>query len=228
MGLKRVVCISDTHSLHWGMVHQIPEGDILIHAGDITNYGSIEDVIDFCIFLDTVPIQHKVICGGNHDFCFENEQRNLALETLKKHGIHYLENNGIIVDSLNIYGSGWTPEFYNWAMMYPRNSEKAKLLWNNIPKNTDILITHGPVKGILDLCHYDKFNAGCELLLEKVQELGIPVHVCGHIHEDYGFRKVGKTTFINASTCSLRYKPINKPIVFDIDEKTKKIKIKGD
>ena len=35
----RIVCISDTHSLHNGMVHEIPSGDVLIHSGDISNRG---------------------------------------------------------------------------------------------------------------------------------------------------------------------------------------------
>ena len=67
----KIVCISDTHALHWDMKHEIPDGDVLIHSGDSTNIGEISDVKDFNNFLGTLPHKHKIIISGNHDFCYE-------------------------------------------------------------------------------------------------------------------------------------------------------------
>jgi hypothetical protein len=41
----KIVCISDTHGDHRKL--EMPEGDILIHAGDYTNHGKRQHVVDF-------------------------------------------------------------------------------------------------------------------------------------------------------------------------------------
>lgn len=118
---------------------------------------------------------------------------------------------------MKIYGSPWQPEFCNWAFNLNRGPEiLAK--WKLIPTNTDILVTHGPPKG-----HggntYDGIDAGCEDLLNEIESRIKPlVHIYGHIHEGYGVTTNGVTYFINASNCTLRYKPTNKAIVIDISK----------
>ena len=99
------------------------------------------------------------------------------------------------------------------------NEDEIKEKWEMIPRDINILITHGPPKGILDLVTYDQVNVGCPSLMEEVLKLkDLKAHAFGHIHEEYGTKKLEETgpIFINASTCTLSYKPWNKPIVIEI------------
>mmetsp|Transcript_3253 Transcript_3253/g.7212 ORF Transcript_3253/g.7212 Transcript_3253/m.7212 type:complete len:80 (+) Transcript_3253:1329-1568(+) len=79
-------------------------------------------------------------------------------------------------------------------------------------------MTHGPPFGILDRCSHGG-HAGCPELLKAIEARRVPVYVCGHIHEAYGVEREGCTTYINASTCTLRYRASNPPIVFDLPAK---------
>ena len=70
--MPRVVAISDTHALHGSMYYPIPDGDILVHAGDFTNVGEIYDVRRFANFLHNLPHKRKIIIAGNHDWGLAN------------------------------------------------------------------------------------------------------------------------------------------------------------
>jgi len=222
----KIIFISDTHTKHEGL--KIEPCDILIHSGDFSNRGSIIDFTKFINWFDKQPAKHKIFIAGNHDFCFENDNKNFCLDKLKNYkNIHYLQDSSIIIDGINIYGSPWTPYFYNWAFNGRTKDYQAtnKNPWlreicDKIPNNTDILITHGPPRGILDLL--DSFgsnpgeNVGCEYLLNKVNEVKPKYHVFGHIHEGYGIREQDGITFINASVLNSRYELVNKPIIYNI------------
>ncbi len=224
----RIVCISDTHSLHPFMSHDIPNGDILIHSGDCTNIGEENDVREFITWFQNIRgFSHKIFIAGNHDFAFEREPSWLNLyidpNILTEHNVTYLEDSELeIVSSefsrpIKIYGSPWQPEFYDWAFNLPRNGEVLASRWADIPDNTDILITHGPPHGIRDFTPTN-LQVGCELLRSRVFEIRPLLHVFGHIHGAYGGVEVDGITFANASICTERYKPTNKPLVFDLTE----------
>lgn len=225
----RIVTISDTHALQYNMVQVIPAGDVVVHAGDIMNSGyKPDDISRFLDWFGDLPYSHKIFIAGNHDRLFENEpnevsylieQKNALLADSKK--ITYLQDEEIVIDGVKFYGSPWQPEFCNWAFNLPRNGVELKTVWNKIPTDTDVLITHTPAMGILDCTHYGNSHVGCELLLSKVLEVQPLLHVFGHIHEDYGVHTLGKTTFVNASVCTLRYSPINKILVFDVDKQSR-------
>ncbi len=207
----RIVAISDTHTLHGGLT--IPDGDVLIHAGDLTNHGSLADVEQFNEFLGKLPHPHKLIIAGNHDFCFEHgpaEARAFITNAI------YLEDTGIQIDDVYFYGSPWQPAFFNWAFNLNHDSELREK-WDLIPDNTDVLITHGPPFGFGDRTFRGK-NAGCRELLKAVERLKPKLHIFGHIHEGYGITSNEHTKFINASSCTLGYQPINQPIVIEWDE----------
>jgi len=130
-------------------------------------------------------------------------------------GVEYLCDSGTLVDGVTVWGSPWQPEFCGWAFNLPRG-EQIRERWQQIPTGTDVVVTHGPALGHGDLCA-SGLRAGCVDLLDELQTRVRPrFHVCGHIHEGYGVTTDGRTTFLNASTCDLRYKPENKPLVFDI------------
>ncbi len=206
-----LIAISDTHSKHRFV--KVPEGDILIHAGDITNNGNIADVIEFNSFLGTLPHKHKIVIAGNHDFCFE---RDLEYCRSVLTNCIYLQDEKVTIQGINFYGSPWQPWFYDWAFNLERGPE-IRVKWDLIPKDTDVLITHGPPFGYGDMTSRGE-RTGCEDLLDAVHRIKPKVHIFGHIHEDPGVFREKNTTFINASTCTLAYKPENKPIVYKYEK----------
>jgi Icc-related predicted phosphoesterase len=205
----RCVVLSDTHGLHDHV--DVPDGDVLIHAGDLTNRGDLEDVARFDAFLAGLPHRHKIVVAGNHDFCFEN--RRQEARQLLRHAV-YLEDEALTLDGVRFWGSPWQPWFYDWAFNLERGPEiRAK--WDLIPAGTDVLITHGPPLGHGDLTSRGE-RAGCADLFDRVGELRPKYHLFGHIHEGYGVTRDGDTTFVNASICDLGYRPVQAPVVIEV------------
>ena len=121
--------------------------------------------------------------------------------------------------SNRFFSSPCQPRFKNeWAFDLPMDSEEIGAVWNRIPSDVDVLITHGPPKGILDLT-FRGDHSGCPRLLARVKEIKPKLHVFGHIHEGYGVEKDESTIFVNASTCDLQREPKQKPIVVDLPKK---------
>jgi Icc-related predicted phosphoesterase len=205
----RLVCVSDTHGYHDAM--HVPDGDVLIHAGDLTKCGTLEEVRAAGDWLTKLPHKHKLVVAGNHDFLFERDPA--AARALFTHAT-YLEDEAVEIDGVRFYGSPYTPEFFNWAFMLPRG-EALRAKWSRIPNDVDVLVTHGPPNKVLDrTVHGD--HAGCEALAERVAELKPKLHVFGHIHEGYGIRDDGPTRYMNASICTFDYRPKNAPMVFEL------------
>jgi len=205
----RLVCVSDTHAYH-DAIH-IPDGDVLVHAGDLTKRGTVEEVRAAANWLAKLPHKRKLVVAGNHDFLFE---RDPSLARALFANATYLEDEAVEIDGTHFYGSPYTPEFFDWAFMLPRGAAlRAK--WSGIPKDVDVLITHGPPHRVLDLTLHGDY-AGCEELAKRVAEIKPRVHIFGHIHESYGVRDEGSTHFMNASICTFDYRPKNAPLVFDL------------
>ena len=218
--MTKIVAISDTHSLHHKV--KVPDCDILIHAGDITGNGSKGQLMNFLEWFNIQPATHKVFIGGNHDEYLEaigEFEVNAIVGEFKN--IHYLEDNDVTIEGVSIFGSPFSPTFLDWSFMEDRGKPIAKH-WAKIPKGIDIVVTHGPAHGILDLCPPNRFNnyiptsVGCEGLAERLEVVKPLYHIFGHIHDSYGMRKVENTTFINASVCNEAYQPVNKPMVIEI------------
>lgn len=230
--MPRIVCISDTHLAH---DFKIPDGDILIHAGDLTVNGTYIQTANVGNWLRSLPHKHKVIIAGNHDFLFEKkpEDARVALGP----DIIYLQDSEVTVEGLRIWGSPWTPRFYDWAFQLDHrkrpDNERPFLLgkgrnaeqhWEAIPEGLDVLVTHGPPLGILDgvprasgLDH-----VGDPELLKTLGRLKAPpkLHVFGHIHAGHGTWQDGleetPTLFVNAAICDECYLPTQEPHVIDL------------
>jgi Icc-related predicted phosphoesterase len=207
----KFVAISDTHCRHNNI--KLPNGDVLLHAGDITYCGKKSEVVDFLNWFSRQKFAFKVFIAGNHDFYFENANPKELEEVVPKNVI-YLNDSGISIDNFTIWGSPVTPWFYNWAFNRQRGVEIQRH-WNLIPGKIDVLLTHGPVYGILDSV-INKNSAGCKTLLSTVQKIKPKVHVFGHIHESYGVETRFGVKFINASVLNESYELVNRPVVFDI------------
>jgi Icc-related predicted phosphoesterase len=88
------------------------------------------------------------------------------------------------------------------------------LHWKLILVNTDVLVTHGPPFGILDLIGDE--HVGCDQLLKEVNKVKPKVHLFGHVHEVYGCLEGRDTKFINASILDDRYEVRNLPVSFEL------------
>ena len=207
----KIVCISDTHGLHHAL--ELPEGDMIIHAGDVTSRGQSHQVIDFLNWYTKLDFKYKIFIAGNHDFFFENESLE-EINTSIPDNIIYLNDSAIEIEGLKIWGSPVQPWFYDWAFNRQRGTQIQKH-WDLIPDNLDILITHGPAYGILDVTVRNE-SVGCEDLLNKIKDAKPKFHVCGHIHEDYGNMKQFGINFINASVLNEHYQLVNSPITIEI------------
>jgi Icc-related predicted phosphoesterase len=208
----RITFISDTHNKHYELEPMEP-ADVIVHSGDLTGGGREYEVTDFLEWFSSLTqFKHRIFIAGNHDWLFQ-EKPELALSLIPKNVI-YLQNSEVVIDDIKFYGSPVQPYFHGWAF----NEKGSDIIpfWENIPLDTDILITHGPPHLILDSCKPDGYRAGCVFLRQYVEKIKPKVHVFGHIHESNGIYNNGETTFINASVLNERYSLSNEPITINI------------
>ena len=208
--------MSDTHSHHHDV--RVPDGDILIHAGDFSldRYGQIEmkAAYDFFGWLGNLPHKHKILVAGNHDFVFEKSV--LVAKTLHE-SITYLEGDYVTVEGLKIWGGPWTPRFFDWAFNVDRGEAIARY-WSHIPKDTDVVVTHGPPAGILDVgsAKFGSQSAGCVDLAYHIKRVKPQLHVFGHFHPSYGVHVEDDTTYVNASVVNEKYELAHEPRVIEL------------
>jgi Icc-related predicted phosphoesterase len=203
--------ISDTHTQHKNL-RGLEEIDLLIHAGDICSKGTQSETADFIDWFNGLAIRYKVFVAGNHDFFMEKTPSSFIRANLNTNTF-YLNDDGIIIEGIQIWGSPIQPWFFDWAFNRQRG-EEIKKHWDLIPMDTDILITHGPPFGILDKTKHGQ-HVGCEELLSCVERIKPKVHVFGHIHEGYGMKETSTTAFMNASVLDVNYRLVNKPIIIN-------------
>lgn len=205
----KIVLISDTHSNH---NFRIPEGDILIHAGDVSSRGTKAEIDVFIKWFQSQPHKNKIFIAGNHDFYLETLAKNNVKTEFQN--LIYLNDSGCEINGLKFWGSPIQPDFFNWAFNRKRGNE-IKKHWDLIPTDTDVLITHGPPHKILDLTTIGTY-AGCEELKSKVLEIQPKLHVFGHIHEGYGTTTIDKTLYVNASLLNEKYQNAHIPIIIEL------------
>ena len=204
----RIVCLSDTHGQHARLT--VPDGDVLVHAGDFSMNGRPEEIARFDSWLAGLPHRHKLVIAGNHDFLFEHEPeraRRLLPSAL------YLRDELVEVAGLRIWGSPWQPWFHDWAFNLPRGPALAAK-WALIPAGVDVLVTHGPPHGVLDRTLSGE-AVGCEELTLALACVRPRLHVFGHIHEACGRLERDGTTFVNACNLDVHYRPVQPPIVVE-------------
>ena len=218
----RFVVTSDTHTLHDRV--PIPEADVLLHCGDFTGHGSLQQIENFNAWLGTVPCKERVVIAGNHDFELDrkhssNSRARYAASRLTN--CTYLLDEEVRIGGLRIWGAPHQPAYGGWAFNLERGAEiKAK--WNLIPTGIDIVMTHGPPLGFGDRTARGE-HVGCADLLDAIRRVKPRYHVFGHIHEAMGLTREGETVCINASALGERTGPtsdgrvINPPFVFDLE-----------
>lgn len=223
----KIALISDTHGMHDSMYHDLPKADVLIHAGDVTNVGSQAGTRQFVEWFQNLKgYDHKIFVAGNHDWSFYRKPAWLYDlindENLSQSDCVYLEDSEFTIESpefskpIKIYGSPWQPPFMNWAFNAPE--EQLFKIWEKIPDDVDILITHGPAYGILDRVIGGYEYLGSTTLSERIKKIKPKIHISGHIHSGHGIIEKNGTLYINASTATESYEMIYKPIVIDLKE----------
>lgn len=217
----RLVVMSDTHGYHKRLT--VPDGDVLIHAGDFSMRAKAYDIMEFAGWFKSLPHKHKIMTPGNHDMACEGNRSRTDEEFGRK--VHYLVHQTAIIEGVKFFVSPYSIAIYDpspWAFDYQKTSARSKDLWEQIPMDTDVLVTHGPPKGILDKVLHpfpgEDANVGDLNLLSRVMDVKPKVHLFGHIHEGYGsyIRELWETKFYNVSVCDADYKPVNPITVIDL------------
>lgn len=204
----KITIIGCTHGSHEKLTTSLKNGgDVLIHTGDFTNRGCIDEILKFKVWINQQPFKYKIVIAGNHDLSFQYNS-SLARATLlegNNNDIIYLEDNYTEIEGVKFYGHPWTPRFFNWAFMYD-DKNKIEHILDLFPKDIDVLITHGPPKRILDrvMCRNTgkQSSVGCKYLLEKILQIKPRIVCFSHIHEGYGVVETRGIKFINASSFS--------------------------
>lgn len=196
----RIGVISDTHTQE----PLLPEGlDMLVHCGDVTQHGDLEELMRFIRWFGSLPIRHKIFIGGNHDWVLED------FIPPTPPGVHYLYREEIELEGLRIFGDPARPR-PAWLLTAPPQKQtqrgiysafgimpdhRIETRWASIPEGLDILITHVPPQGIGDLS--EGRHHGCPALLRAVERTHPRLHLFGHIHEGTGQIQIGHTRFVN-------------------------------
>jgi Icc-related predicted phosphoesterase len=207
MGKLKIDLLSDTHNRHARC--KCDGGDILIHAGDMTGHGDAHEIVNFLQWFAEQKYKHHVLIAGNHDFGFEKSPETFAA-ACKALKIHLLNDSGVTVEGVKIWGSPVQPWFHDWAFNRQRGAD-IKKHWDLIPEDTEILITHGPPAGILDMTTFPdgtpNIPVGCQDLMDKLAKTQVKLHVFGHIHEARGVVYSGPRTYVNAAFLDRMYYP---------------------
>ena len=213
----RIVCISDTHSVM--EFKDLPDGDVLIHAGDLSLVGEAHEIQHTLGLLRKFPHKHKIFIGGNHDNALAEFGTNLFEEQMKPYKdrtpLIYLQGSKVRIEHegqhYTVFGSPVIP--HNDAF---RAGARAFMLdgttnrhWGLAPP-CDILITHGPPAHMLD------GGYGDPILTNYVQQIKPKLHVFGHVHSAHGVVEFGGTTFVNAASLHMDYRTPWEPIVVEV------------
>lgn len=210
----KIVAISDAHGFFEEI--DVPDGDVLVCAGDMLRRGSRLELRQFNEWLRKQPHKDKIYVAGNHDWCFQKhkEESKQILSSAM-----YLEDSGLEIQGYLFWGSPWTNKFYDWAFMIDTDEELA-LKWALIPPFVDILITHSPPFNILDKALVVASNSteysesvGSRALHRTVSAVdGLKAHIFGHIHNSYG----QEPPYYNVSVCDEHYEPTNPATVIKL------------
>ena len=226
----------------------LPDGDVLLHAGDFTRRGTEREVRAFAEWLARQPHRLKVVIAGNHDLSFDacfpkrdlvhqygfpkgtNDQALAAIRGLlagPDAPCVYLEGQSVEVDGWRIWGAPHTPAFWGAFNVEPGPSMEA--LWGRIPAGTDIVVTHGPALGHGDTVARGRQQVGCPTLRRHLlQRVRPAIHVCGHIHESAGVSFEGGICFANVATCDLSYRATQPAAVFQLRRRAGDAAIAGE
>lgn len=219
----KIIVLGCSHGRHSQLV--VPDGDVLIHTGDYSPRGTQADAIAFLKWFESQPHQHRLWVEGNHDAYAERHPTEFAA-LAKEHApsCHRLFDSGVEIEGIKFFGSPFTPTFMNWSFMANRG-EQIRQHWNLIPDDTQILVTHGPAYGHLDLVPAEYVqngrdrHQGCHDLREVIDTRlkQLKCHLFSHLHsQGCQTEVVDGVTFANAAVVGEDYRVRGQIQVIDI------------
>lgn len=211
----RVAAIADLH----GLLPDVPACDLLLLGGDLTPTSDHTPAFQarwldgpFRAWLEAAPAQHVVGIAGNHDFVFQQAPELVPADLPWT----YLEDSATTVEGVRVWGSPWTPWFYDWAFNAPRDRAVGEAFlaerYAQVPVGTDVLLLHGPPAGYGGATA-SGVEAGAQAAVELVDRVRPRLAAYGHIHEGRGAWERDGTALHNVAAVDLRYAPYPDPFV---------------
>lgn len=220
--MTRIVATSDTHFPFSNNL--IPDGDILIHAGDLMYYGDPGEWNSRLESFAALPHKTKLYVPGNHDY-YPFHYRGIARSTLRREGGRTLLDDGtdgvrkLTKDSgLHILAIPYVTGLNGWAYNVEEEWLEGWLRRVDMSATVypDIVVSHSPPFRIRDAV--GKNNYGSTALNKWFYSLAKKpkLWICGHIHESYGIEEIEGCTFANVAMCNEQYEQANPAMVFDL------------
>ena len=212
----KIACLSD---IHGNLNFTVQDCDICFIAGDICGSSDIYKQLaylegpfsDFLYGLKKRKIE-TILVFGNHDLIFEKAKHLVPDLDCK-----ILMDEVYYTNGYKIYGTPWQPVFFDWA--FNLTEEELAEKFSKIPDDIDILICHGPPKGILDKTIEGK-NVGSISLRNRIDKIikhgTLKLVHFGHIHHSYGSLTIDDVTFVNSSLCDDNYNLYRKAIMVEL------------
>ena len=173
----RVLMISDTHGMDLRDCLPPQRADVAIHSGDLTDGSKLEEFQTAIDLLRATNAPLKLAIAGNHDFTMDFP----VFEEKVNEVTPALDPDLVIRE----YGSPYTPALGQWGFQY--RAEQGHEF--SIKPGVDIVVTHGPPKGIMDTTR-GQGRAGCSDLFTAIARARPRIHCFGHIHQGWGARLV--------------------------------------
>lgn len=222
----KIVAISDTHGLLPTI--DVEEYDILCICGDIfplkaqNNMPQCESWFQkkFIPWCEALPCKHVLLVAGNHDLWFERTLTDKVHSMFTGTKIKYLENDAIEIDGKKFYGTPYCHQFGKWAFM--RDDDRLALIFENIPEDLDVLLTHDAPYGTSDMIlqnvpWMNGEHIGCIPLRDAVIEKQPKVLLHGHLHStNHAVEILNETDVFNVSLVDEHYELVYKPLVLSI------------
>lgn len=196
---------ADLRKTPTGFRDSLPDADVVLHCGDLTKRSQPIEYERTFSMLRKLKAPLKLVIAGNHDGALDRKwwsvwqqqpgqdphmevpaEAERIIEAAQSDGVKYLVEGDYTFDLANgarlrVYASQWTPEYGSWGFQYDENGHDF-----NVPADVDIVMTHGPPKGVLDVAGWDATSAGCDGLFRAIYRSKPRVHCFGHIHEGWG------------------------------------------
>jgi Icc-related predicted phosphoesterase len=210
-----VCAISDIH----GNLVDVPKCDLLLICGDLSpthNHNVTFQAswinTNFKNWINNIEAKEIVYIAGNHDFVFQEKKHLIEFDKING---TYLEDSGVNLFGLNIYGTPHQPVYYDWSFNLTEPELEKK--WALIPNDTNILVTHGPPLGYGDLTDRGE-RVGSWTLANRIKDLALlKLHTFGHIHSDRGQWHLNSATLANVTVLDERYKVAYPPMLFSVE-----------